>query len=996
MRISSLAALVAMFMTIGLAGASGTDGAAWYIVRLSDAPAATYRGGILGLAATDAHATGRRHLDTAAPATRAYVGYLGQRHVELLESAHKTLGHKLTPRFQYHYALNGMSVRLTPVEAAAMARLPGVISVQPVHYYKPTTAIPASAADTDFSRAWVNAPGAWQLNTDTEGEGIVVADVDTGINSGNSSFAATGPKDGYVTVNPLGSGHFLGVCPASATFHCNDKLIGAYSYTPHGNDPHSPEDSEGHGSHTASIAAGNFVDAATSFGSAPISGIAPHANIIMYDVCDPTDLCGQDASVQAVDQAIQDQSAIVAAHTGSFKGMVMNFSIGGGEDPYNDPVEQAFLNAVEAGIYVSASGGNGGPVNAIANDPVGNPQYPVEHRGPWVASTAASTHDGIISNLLENFAGGDATTLAALPANMVGVSATGGSLLRTIVYAGYSEYQGADPVKTGTAHTSQQPYPLSLGPAQDAAQCLYPFATGTFIGKLVVCDRGTIALVDKAYNVQQGGAVGIVIATTSTSSQDLVAETYVIPGTLIDSADRTLLLGWLNHSTHPGGNTKASISAPALTSDPSRADQLAGFSSRGPTNTSYDDLVKPDLTAPGVTVLAAFNDPGFADGCTSCASTHPETYAFLDGTSMASPHDTGSAALLMQLHPGWSPAELKSALMLTAVTTSLTDQCASLDAGQNCVVSSEIPSPQVRGSGRIDVEAASRVGFVLDETGNNYEAVASGRNGDTLTTLNLASLGNDACGGGCSWTRTLTSAFNSASVVYNVSVTGATSGLQVSVAPNPQFTLPAKNTRTLTIQADTSNVPSGKWAFAEVDITTTDTGDGGITVADMHIPVAVRAIVSSAHMRVKPTELDFTLQAGASSSTSLNISNDGQLSLHWSLEAANGTSCGNTGMNGLSLNPASGTVAAGKNGVVAAKFDAGRLAAGRYTGMVCVNSDASDHPLQVIPVVVTVKDAPSSAGSGSGGGGGGGGSGGGGSEGLLALAALSLFLRWRP
>ena len=992
MRGLSLAVLAAVFLAIGHAQASGADGTAWYIVRLSDAPAATYKGSILGLAATDAHVLGHSYLDTAAPTTRAYVGYLGKRQAETLESARHIFGHDLVPRFQYRYALNGMSVQLTPAEAAAMARLPGVVSVQPVRHFRPSVGIsagggftlsistPASSTDTDFSRNWINASGVWQLPTDAtyndnEGEGIVVAGVDTGINSGNSSFAATGPKDGYVASDPTGLR--LGVCPASTTFHCNNKLIGAWSFTPHSNDPHSPEDSEGHGSHTASTIAGNFVDATTGVGSVAISGVAPHASLIVYDVCDPKDLCSSDASVAAVEQAIQDQAKLASKWGSNFKGMVLNFSIGGGEDPYTDPVEQAFLSAVEVGIYVSASGGNGGPANAIANDPVNAPQYPVEHRGPWVASTAASTHDGLISNSLESFSGGDATTLTALPAGMTGLSATSGLSTRTILYAGYSEYQHDDPVLTGTAHISGEPYPSSISLAENAKQCLYPFNVGTFTGSpIVVCDRGTIPLVDKAFNVQHGGAAGVVIATTASSSQELVSESYAIPGTLIAAADGDLLRKWLKASTH--GTTQAQISAPTYISDTSQADQLAGFSSRGPTNTAFDDLVKPDLTAPGVGVLAAYGNPAYADG--AHVPSDPETYAFLDGTSMASPHDTGSAALLIQLHPDWSPAELKSALMLTAITTSLADQCASLDSGNNCVESNSIPSPQVRGAGRIDVEAASRTGFVLDETGAHYEA-ASSTSDSVLTTLNLASLGNAACSGTCSWTRRLASAFTSANATYNVSVSGITSGLQVTVSPS-SFTLNAGSTQTLTISVDSGSVPKDQWAFAEIDFTTSDTGDGGILVAPMHMPVAVRAFTPTPHMQITPNEMDLTLKSDASDATSLAIFNDGQASLHWSLSVSDGKSCGGSSMQGLSVSPTSGTVPASKNAMVSAKFNAVGLAAGKYTGRVCFDSDASDHPQQVIPVVVTVKDAPP------------GGGGGGGSEGLLALVALSLcFLR---
>jgi hypothetical protein len=150
----------------------------------------------------------------------------------------------------------------------------------------------------------------------------------------------------------------------------------------------------------------------------PISGVAPHANIIAYDVCDPTDFCGSDGSVAAVDQAIKDQSTIKAKAGSAFKGMVLNYSIGGGEDPYNDPVELAFLSAVEAGIYVSTSGGNGGPGNTSLGDPT--QLYPVEHVSPWVASTAASTHDGTFSNSITASGGTGA------PGTLTGTGITAG------------------------------------------------------------------------------------------------------------------------------------------------------------------------------------------------------------------------------------------------------------------------------------------------------------------------------------------------------------------------------------------------------------------------------------------------------------------------------------------------------------------------------------------------------------------------------------------
>lgn len=868
-------AIVCLSLVIGIAQAAHDDatpahrrsGAAvpaaqgeatgYYFVRLQEAPAATYAGGIAGYAATDARVRGERILDVGAAAS--YAAYLDDRQSSVLEQGGRLLGHALAVRYRYHLALNGMSVRLTAAEAGRLATLPGVLSVQPVQRFAPVTSVatPAAATDTNASRAWINAPVVWQLpsnGTDNEGEGMVLADLDTGINDANSSFAATGALDGYVAVDAVGLR--FGVCdPANTKQHaystpltCNDKLIGAYSYTHGSNDPNSPEDSEGHGSHTASTVAGDFTTTTVNGVSASLSGVAPHASIIAYDVCDPTDECAEDDSVAAVEQAIKDQTKLKNNWGSAFKGMVLNFSIGGSDNPYNDTVEQAFLSAVEAGIYVSAAGGNGGPSNAVLADPKNAPQYAVQHVGPWVATIAAATHDGIFSsNKLENFSGGDITTMPL--AAMTGDGNTVGFGPQPLVYSGDF---AAPPVKSTSqkAPISGENYPPSQGPTDNAKQCLYPYPASTFTSnQIVVCDRGTIPLVDKAYNVAQGGALGMVIATTSGSSQDMVVEPYVIPATLLGLTNGNKLRTWIAASKTSLTPASADLSGSVLTTAKSQADEIAGFSSRGPVNSEFDSVIKPDLAAPGVSVLAAVNDPGFADGCSSCASSQPESFDFFDGTSMATPHDTGAAALLMQAHPNWTVSEVKSALMLTAVTENdgnspgVSDQCAKLDSGKNCVASKALPSPQVRGAGRIDVDAAERSGLVLDETGAHYKAADPSKGGD-LTSLNLASLANASCSGSCGWTRTVKSTFSSASVTYHVSTGGLSSGLQLSVSPS-SFTLAPGKTQVITIKADVSKVADFTWVFGAVNLTTSGTGDGGATIPDMHMPVAVQAVAAS-------------------------------------------------------------------------------------------------------------------------------------------------------
>ncbi|HEX5339270.1 MAG TPA: S8 family serine peptidase [Gammaproteobacteria bacterium] len=898
---------VAPYPHPGQAGAT-----ARYIVRFKDAPVALYTGGISGLRATSTRATDARHLDMRASRLHAYVHYLDSRHTEFMKQARTKLGRTLKPRFQYRYALNGMSVNLSRAEAAKLARMADVVSVQPVRYYRPqiSAPIPATAADTFASRSWIGAPAVWADTTfgglDNEGEGIVVADVDTGINSGNSSFAATGPKDGYVTQNPLGSGVYLGVCDPADTgqaankpafFSCNDKLIGAYTYTSGTNDPDSPEDSEGHGSHTASTMAGNFVDVSVLGSSTPISGMAPHANIIAYDVCDPTDLCGSDASVSAVDQAIKDYATL--SKSAGFNGMVLNYSIGGGSDPYNDDVELAFLSAVEAGIYVSTSGGNGGPGNTSLDDPT--QLYPVEHLGPWVASTAASTHNGVFGdNNVTGFAGGDLTTRLAVPDPITGEGITGSLALSDIVYAGDGGYSYAN-YPTDSAYSTSNTYTLSgenyadptqFSDAMATAECLYPFPAGTFAaGSIVVCDRGDIPLVDKADNVKQGGAAGIVIV--SQSGNALIAEPYEVPGTMIANADGLNLEAWLNASAG-SGTAQAELTGSSLTTDATGADadQLADFSSRGPNNSVYDSVIKPDLTAPGVSVLAAVSNPIYTDGVIG-GTDQPESYDFYDGTSMASPHDAGAGALLMQLHPGWTPAEIKSAMMLTAVTAAngtspgLTDQCASLDTNDNCIPGTSVPSPQVRGAGRIDLDAASRSGLVLDENAAHYKA-ANPDNGGDLTKLNLASLGNNDCIQSCTWTRTVTSALANTTAQYSVSVSDADSGLKVTVSP-ASFSLAPGATQILTVAADVSGLSLKKWAFAQVDITSSGNGDDGQPIPAMHLPLAVQPEQPEPIMSVSPTSLSLNVMQTQTTTQDLAINNSGLADLNWIFSTSSGS-----------------------------------------------------------------------------------------------------------
>lgn len=733
---------------IGETHPGGTEQAI-YIVQLSGAPLASYRGGLANLPATSPAVTGRR-LDLRSAEARAYLDHLSQEQRAALDVIQQILGRAVEVKFTYQVAFNGFALVLTPVEAAKLANAPGVARlyrdfIDQVH--------------TDAGPAWIGAPAIWSGAPATRGEGIVVGVIDTGVNPYSLSFANVG-ADGHVHSNPRGK--FYGVCdPANdaiydPSFPCNNKLIGAWDFADVFETPDGPYDNDGHGSHTASTAAGNVVFASvlapTYVYTNVISGVAPRANIIAYDACAGS-ACPGSSLLAAINQAVADGVDVI------------NYSIGGGSrDPWNSPDALAMLAALDAGVYVSVSAGNSGP----SAETIGSPS-----NAPWVTSVAAATHHRTFVNGLINLAGGN----LAPPPNITGQGMTGPYGPARIVYAGN--------------------YTSTLG--EPDPYCQAPFPLGTFNGEIVVCDRGLVSRVEKSYNVAAGGAGGFVLANDATSGASLNSDAYAIPGVHITYADGVALKNWIAG----GGATTAAIAGATPTLNPASGDVLAAFSSRGPDATS-PFVLKPDVTAPGVDIIAAIHTGG--------------NYGLLSGTSMAAPHNAGAAALLRALFPGWSPAEIRSALMLTSKSPVLKEDGAT--AGQ----------PFDRGAGRIDVAQAARTGFVLDESALNFYQANPNTGGDPRT-LNLASLSDPQCVGVCTWTRPLKSVRPTAES-YTVNVAAPVS-MTLSVQPSA-FTLPAGGTQVITITANVTAANLNAWIFGEI---TFDAANPAI--ADGHMPVAV-------------------------------------------------------------------------------------------------------------------------------------------------------------
>ncbi|HVK32290.1 MAG TPA: S8 family peptidase, partial [Burkholderiaceae bacterium] len=582
-----------------------------FIVQLAEDPALVYSGGISGYAATKP-AQGRK-IDPNSPAVVNYAGYLTKRHDDTLAGVGG--GRKA---YSYVYGFNGFAAELSDAQANALATTPGVLSVVRNEIRQLDTA-------TTPTFLGLNATGGFWSRA--KGENVIIGIIDGGITPEHPSFSdrtdvnGNGTQDGKLGYQQIPGWH--GKCEPGVAFnasHCNQKLIGARYYNEGygGADgvlsvlPYefiSPRDYDGHGTHTASTAGGNANVPVTGRAAAlgTVSGIAPRARIAAYKVCwgiggTANAGCWPVDSVAAIDQAIADGVDVI------------NFSISGSRTNLRDPVEIAFLRAAQAGIFVAASAGNSGPTNGT-----------VAHPSPWITTVAAGTHprNGTGSVTLGN----GATFLGASFANAVGPA--------PLIRSRDAGLAGADPALLALCYGAADGGGARLDPALVA-------------GKVVVCERGGNALVNKSAAVLAAGGVGMVLANTPTSANTQLALIHSVPTVHTAAADYVAI----NTYAAASGGT-ATINQSAVVNN-LPAPSTASFSSRGPL-AATGDLLKPDLIAPGQDILAAVAPYTYGG----------ESFSLLSGTSMSSPHVAGLAALMKELHPSWSPMAIKSALMTT-------------------------------------------------------------------------------------------------------------------------------------------------------------------------------------------------------------------------------------------------------------------------------------------------------------------------------------------
>ena len=765
--------------------ASAKNPAGVYLVQLAGEPLAAYSGGVPGLAAT--RPAPGQNLDTTSPAARRYAGYLATRRAAATESVGGA-----EHLYDYSVVFNGFAAKLTAGQAALLRARPGVLAVTRNDIrHLDTNRTPEQLGLTGPNGVWARQFGG----PGKAGDGVIVGDIDSGLWPESRSFAALPAQSSDAGVKA----RFKGVCEQGIErpfFTCNSKVIGARWYV-RGFDAGrvqpeeylSPRDYGGHGSHTASTAAGDYGVPVTVDGTdlGKVSGMAPDARLAVYKVCWNDDVnqggCATADIVAAIEAAVSDGVDVI------------NFSISGALSTVYDPVEIGFYNAAKAGIFVAASAGNSGPTAST-----------VAHNDPWLTTVAAGTKDR--------------------------------KSVKSVTLGNGMTYQG---VGLGAAVPSSPLITASSAaavgaPAQDAALC-FPntLDPGRVAGTIVVCDRGVNARTEKSAVVKAAGGVGMVLANTSPSS--LNADLHSIPTVHVDEIAGAAIKSYL-----AGVGAKATASLSVGTLLPTEAPRLASFSSRGPALAGDGDLLKPDIMAPGVDVLAAVAPPGNSG----------RHYDFYSGTSMASPHIAGIASLIISKHPDWTPAAVKSAMMTTATTTT--------NRGNPITVDNGAPAGALDyGAGQVRPAPAFDPGLIYqagasdwDRFGCNYAPVTPGLASCVGVTpldpsdLNYPSIAIGSLAGQQTVTRTVTNVSATTST-YRASGT-VPAGFRATVSP-ASFTIKPGASATYQLTVTRTSAPFDTYAEGSVVFS-----DGKHSVRS---PVVVKPVLADS-----PSELSFTGTTG--------------------------------------------------------------------------------------------------------------------------------------
>ncbi|KAK9727175.1 hypothetical protein RND81_05G263500 [Saponaria officinalis] len=518
----------------------------------------------------------------------------------------------------YNKSFNGFTAKLTDKEYENLKNIEEVVSVFPNKKLQLLT-----------TRSWdflgFPQPTPKQLNIQSD---IIIGVLDSGIWPESPSFNDDG-------LGPIPS-KWKGGCFGGKNFTCNKKIIGARTYAY----PSKARDYKGHGTHTASTAAGQKVEGANFYGIAngTARGAVPSSRIAVYKVCHSTGCEGKDV-MAGFDDAIADGVDMISLSLG---GVASQF--------HEETISIGAFHAMAKGILTVQAVGNSGDARAS-----------VASVAPWIFSVAASYIDRHVINKVVL---GNGKTLIGDAANS------------------FKLKKDKYPLVYGKATTS-------VCSEEEALTCPKKCLDKKLVkGKILVCEDE-----DPYAEAFDSGAIGVLAETRYKN----VSYVFPLPAAALGSTEFAALKSYLNSTKAPTANILKSEAV-----DDSTAPAVAPFSSRGPNSIAFD-ILKPDISAPGVDILAAYSPD--ATVSIYLEDTRSVTYNLLSGTSMACPHVTGAAAYVKSLHPDWSPAAIKSALMTTATPMS----------------PSKNPDAEFAyGSGHLNPNNATNPGLVYEAAENDY------------------------------------------------------------------------------------------------------------------------------------------------------------------------------------------------------------------------------------------------------------------------------------
>ncbi|CAF2037579.1 subtilisin-like protease SBT1.7 [Brassica rapa] len=571
------------------------------------------------------------------------------------ESSLKSASESAEMLYTYNSAIHGFATRLTPEEADSLMTQPGVISVQPEQQYElHTTRTPLFLGLDVHNAGLFPETGA--------ASDVVIGVLDSGVWPESKSFS----DEGYGPVPTT----WKGECEAGTNFtasHCNRKLIGArffvhgyegkYGPVDESKESRSPRDDDGHGTHTASTAAGSIVEGANllGFANGTARGMAYRARVAVYKVCWKPKCFSSDV-LAGIDKAIEDNVN------------VLSLSLGKRKRDYTNHIAMGAFSAMEKGIFVSCSAGNDGPSPSS-----------LSNVAPWITTVGAGTIDRDFPTLVtlgngKSYIGASLFKKDALPPKLL-----------PFVYAGSASNN-----------------------ATYGKSCL----SGTLIpekvyGKIVMCEKGENGRAEKGEVVKAAGGIGMILANRASRGEELAAYAHVLPATNVGQKAGDIIRRYV--MTDPNPTVSIVIQGTVVNVKPSPV--LAAFSSRGP-NPITPNILKPDLIAPGVNILAAWTGALGPSGLAS--DTRRVEFNIISGTSMSCPHVSGLAALLKSVHPEWSPAAIRSALMTTAYST-YKDGQPLLD-----IATVKPSTPFGHGAGHVSPAMAISPGLIYDLTTEDY------------------------------------------------------------------------------------------------------------------------------------------------------------------------------------------------------------------------------------------------------------------------------------